>query len=67
MAEIETSAHVDDGAEGAPGTYWERAVLERFVTGGPVDMHTVRLQVAALLREIPYEQPSADGSEETCG
>lgn len=40
-------------AEVEPGTYWERAVLERFVTGGPVDLAIVRRQVAALLAEIP--------------
>lgn len=57
-------AHDDDRGEPAPGTYWERAVLERFVTGGPVDMEAVRQQVAALLSEIPRE-PSADLPERT--
>jgi hypothetical protein len=41
------------GGEPAPGTYWERAVLERFAAGGDVDLATVRQQVAALLAETP--------------
>jgi hypothetical protein len=47
-------------SESEPGTYWERAVLERFVTGGPVDLTTVRQQVGALLGEIrpPSETPA---------
>lgn len=38
--------------EPKPGTYWERAVLERFILGGPVDLATIRVQVAALLAEV---------------
>ncbi|MEV0382364.1 hypothetical protein [Nonomuraea sp. NPDC050643] len=50
-------------AEAEPGTYWERAVLERFVTGGPVDIAIVRRQVAALLAEIPSRPPVGDEEE----
>lgn len=50
--------------EPAPGTYWERAVLERFVTGGPVDLAAVREQVAALLAATP-RRDTTDHSEET--
>lgn len=54
-------------AESAPGTYWERAVLERFVLGGPVDLKTVRQQVAVLLgetrrRDAPGNRPDHDRS-----
>lgn len=50
-------------AEPAAGTYWERAVLERFAAGGSVDLATVRWQVAALLGERPPSE-ALDGSEE---
>lgn len=51
-------------SESAPGTYWERAALERFVLGGPVDLATIRQQVAALLAETPCRD-APDPTEET--
>lgn len=53
----------DRESEPAPGTYWERAVLERFATGGPVDLATVRQQVAVLLSETPRRPAPDDDSE----
>jgi hypothetical protein len=44
--------------EPAAGALWERAVLERFTRGEPVDLATVRWQVAALLGEFPPGDPS---------
>lgn len=54
----------DDSAESEPGTYWERAVLERFAAGAPVDLETVRLQVSALLRLATPGTPG-DAEEST--
>ena len=50
--------------EPAPGTFWERAVLERFARGEPVDLAAVRWQVAALLHENP-PRTHPTGTEET--
>jgi hypothetical protein len=50
-------------SEPQPGTYWERATLERFVTGGPVDLTAVRQQVAALLATLPALDHPTDTEE----
>lgn len=54
-------------AEGEPGTYWERATLERFVTGREVDVQTVRQQLAALLAETPVRSCTPGDAEEAAG
>ena len=60
---VTDEAAADSGGEPAPGTFWERAVLERFARGEPVDLATVRWQVAALLHEHPPTD-APDGTEE---
>lgn len=54
----------DGGGERLPGTYWETAVLQRFVDGGPVDLDTVRLQVGAVLDKLLLSGAPSDPTAE---
>lgn len=50
-ADIPPAPETGEPSEPQPAAFWEKAVLRRFIDGGPVDTDTVRTQVAALLAE----------------